>query len=57
MSNRHLFGDISFAVLIALSVVAFARPTPHHHQTVLSAAAAKTASADRVPGNGRISLL
>lgn len=57
MTDRQMFGDLSLAVLLALPLVALARPTPVHHKTVVTPAAAKVATADRLPGNGRISLL
>lgn len=57
MTDRQWLGDLSLAVLIALPLVVLARPTPVHHKIVATPAAAKIATADRVPGNGRISLL
>ena len=58
MTNRRWFGDLGFAVLIALSLVALARPNPvHQHRTATMSAAAKVAVTDRLPGSGRISLL
>ena len=57
MVNRHWLGDIGLAVLLALPLVAIARPAPAAHKQISTPAAAKLATADRLPGNGRISLL
>jgi len=58
MTDRQLFGDLSVAVLLALPLLAFARPSPvHHHHQTATPVAAKVATADRVPGNGRIGIL
>jgi len=57
MMDRQWLGDIGVAILLALPLVAFSRPQAPVHQTALSTAAAKVAIADRLPGNGRISLL
>ena len=57
MTDRQWFGDLSLAVLIALPLLAFARPAPVHHQSVATPAAAKVATSDRVPAAGRIGLL
>ena len=57
MPDRHWLGDISLAVLLALPVVALARPQPVDHKQTVSPPAAKVAVADRLPGNGRVSLL
>ena len=57
MTDRQLFGDLSVAVLLALPLLAFARPTPaHHHQSAIPAAA-KVTTAERLPGSGRIGIL
>lgn len=56
MVDRHWLGDIGVAVLLALPLVALARPQPVVHKHVFTPAAAKVATADRLPGNGRISL-
>jgi len=53
--DRHWLGDVALAVLFALSLVALARPrTDENHS---AAASVKVATADRLTGNGRISLL
>jgi hypothetical protein len=57
MTDRQLFGDLSVAVLLALPLLAFARPSPVHHHQSATPVAAKVATADRVPGNGRIGIL
>jgi hypothetical protein len=56
MTNRQRFGDLSIAVLLALPLLALAKATPVHHKSVVTPAAAKVATADRMPGSGRISL-
>ena len=56
MVDRHWLGDIGVAVLLALPLVALARPQPVVHKHITTPAAAKVATADRLPGNGRISL-
>jgi hypothetical protein len=56
MVDRQWLGDLSLAVLLALPLAALAWPQPTiPHRT--APAAAKVAVADRLPGNGRISLL
>jgi hypothetical protein len=57
MPDRHWLGDISLAVLLALPAVALVRPAAVDHKQTASPPAAKIAIADRLPGNGRISLL
>lgn len=57
MFDRHWLGDIGVAVLLALPLVAIARPQPAVHKHIATPAAAKLVTADRLPGNGRISLL
>ena len=57
MVDRHTLGEIGLAVLLALPLVAIARPQPVVHEQVSTPAAAKLVTADRLPGNGRISLL
>jgi hypothetical protein len=56
MFDRHWFGDLSLAVLIALPLVALARLESAPPQSI-SAPSATVSQTDRVPGNGRISLL
>ena len=56
MVDRHWLGDIGVAVLLALPLVALARPQPVVHKHITTPAAAKVTTADRLPGNGRISL-
>ena len=55
MTDRQWFGDLSLAVLLALPLLALARPLPADHQT--NAPTVRLASADRVPAAGRIGLL
>ena len=57
MTDRQLFGDLSLAVLLALPLLAFARPTTTHHHQSASPAAVKVATTDRLPGSGRIGIL
>jgi hypothetical protein len=57
MTARHWLRDIGLAILLALSLVAFARPQVPVRGAATTPAAAKLAVADRVPGDGRISLL
>lgn len=57
MVDRHTLGDIGMAVLLALPLVAIARPQPVVHKHISTPAAAKLMTADRLPGSGRISLL
>jgi len=57
MADRHWLGDIALAVLLALPLVAIAHPAPTVPAHMTTPAAAKVATADRLPGNGRISLL
>jgi hypothetical protein len=57
MFDRHWLGDIALAILLALPLVAFARPQAPVHKIAGTTAAAKLAIADRLPGDGRISLL
>jgi hypothetical protein len=56
-ANRHWLGDLGLAVLLALPLVSLARPPAPKHQAVAAPIAAKLTTADRLPGNGRISLL
>ena len=55
MTDRQWLGDLSLAVLLALPLLALARPQPVVHKTA-APAAVNLASADRVPTAGRISL-
>ena len=55
MVDRHWLGDLSLAVLIALPLVALAWPTPSAPNAPSSAVS--VGQPDRLPGNGRISLL
>ena len=55
MTDRQGFGDLSLAVLLALPLLALARPQPADHK--LAPPAVKMASAERVPTPGRIGLL
>ena len=55
--DRHWLGDVALAVLFSLSLVALAQPQAHTDQDHSSAASVKVTTADRLPGNGRISLL
>ena len=57
MVDRHWLGDIGLAVLLALPLVTLTRPAAVPHKQIATPAAAKVAIADRLPGNGRISLL
>jgi hypothetical protein len=56
MFDRHWFGDLSLAVLIALPLVALARLESAPPKSIF-APSATVSQTDRVPGNGRISLL
>ena len=56
MTDRQWFCDLSLAVLLALPLLALARP-PVHHSSTPAPAAIKVATTDHLPGNGRISLL
>jgi hypothetical protein len=56
MPDRRSLGELGLAILIALPLVSFASPkNPMQHSA--SASARLSATADRLPGNGRISLL
>ena len=55
--DRHLFGDLSLAVLLALPLAALAHPQPLHLKAVAAPVAAQVATAEHSPGAGRISLL
>jgi len=51
MVDRRSLGDLGFAVLLGLTVLAIARPQVALHR---KAAAVQLASADRVPAHDRI---
>jgi hypothetical protein len=53
MNDRHAFGDLALAVLLALPLAALA----HSHQVPSKAGAVSAAADHRAPGNGRIGLL
>ena len=57
MSNRHLIGDLSFAILLVLPLIAFGRPPPVTQNSFASTAAAPSISTDRMAASGRFSLL
>lgn len=57
MTDRHWLGDLGLAVLLALPLLALARPQPADHRVAAAPAAVAMASADRVPTAGRIGLL
>jgi hypothetical protein len=58
MVDRQWLGDLGLAVLLALPFAAFAVPQPTMPpKNVAMPVHAQTAAADRLPGNGRISLL
>ena len=56
MTDRQWLGDLSLAVLLALPLLALARPQPVVHKAPAAPAAVNLASADRVPIAGRIGL-
>jgi hypothetical protein len=55
MVDRHLLGDLSLAILLALPLAALARPAPAAHQPA-TPVAASVAQTDRIAGTGRIGL-
>ena len=57
MTDRQWLGDLSFAVLLALPLLALARPHPADHKAGASPAAMTFGTADRVPTAGRIGIL
>jgi hypothetical protein len=57
MADRHLFGDLALAILLALPIASVALPVPATHDASTASAAAKSKPADRIAGSGRISLL
>ena len=56
MVDRRWFGDLCLAILIALPLVAFASPKITADRGT-PASTTVNLTADRLPGNGRISLL
>jgi hypothetical protein len=56
MLDRHLLGDLSLAVLVALPLASLAYRPPVNVASA-TAPAAKVSVADRAPGSGRIGLL
>jgi hypothetical protein len=57
MFDRHAFGDLALAVVLALPLVALAQTSPNSTMRTYDKSALTSAAADRLPGNGRISLL
>ena len=57
MIDRRLLGDLSLAILLTLPLLALARPDMPAQRSEAAPAAAKLTVADRLPGEGRISLL
>jgi hypothetical protein len=55
MVDRHYFGDLALAVLLALPLAGLAKPPTVIHHQIANPAAISTASAIRAPG-GRVSL-
>ena len=55
MVDRHWFGDVSLAILLALPFVAFAQPRATVHKATVSPA--QHSLATTTASNGRISLL
>jgi hypothetical protein len=55
--DRHWLGDLGLAVLIALPLAGLALPRPVPAKARASYPAVNLATADQLPGNGRISLL
>jgi hypothetical protein len=56
MIDRHYFGDLALAVLLALPLAGLAKPQTVLHRQVVQPMAISAASVDRSPG-GRVSLL
>lgn len=56
MVDRQWLGDLSLAVLLALPLAVLASQTSAHRATA-SSSPHSLASADRLPGDGRIGLL
>jgi hypothetical protein len=57
MFDRHAFGDLAFAVLLALPLISLTSAHPATTSISSAPAALSTATTDRAPGKGRISLL
>ena len=57
MVDRHLLGDLGFAILMALPIASLALPLPTSPHQTGAPAAAKMAPADRIATSGRIGLL
>ena len=56
MLDRRWLGDFSLAILVALPLVAFAWPQSDVPTSSVANPALSVGQADRLPGNGRISL-
>jgi hypothetical protein len=57
MVDRHLFGDLGLAILIAMPIASLALPLPTSQRPTAAPVAAKMATADRIQATGRIGLL
>jgi len=57
MIDRHLLGDISLAILLALPFAAVVAPLASLHRPAATQAGARLSVANTVPASGRISLL
>jgi hypothetical protein len=57
MTDRQWLGDLSLAVLLALPLLALARPHPADQKSAATPAAVTFGTADRVPTAGRIGIL
>lgn len=57
MLDRRWLGDLSLAIFVALPLVALAWPQAQAPRSSSSAPALSVGQPDRLPGNGRISLL
>jgi hypothetical protein len=56
MVDRRSLGDLGFAVMLGLTLLALARPQPVNEKPVASPHAIQFASADRAPSHDRIGL-
>jgi len=56
MVDRQSLGDLGFAILLGLTLLALARPQPIHRERMASPPAVQLASADRAPAHDRIGL-